>query len=114
MIRPLVLVALAAVVLAGVGGCADSRDPRTVEFVVPAGTAARLAAGEKVVVMPDRIELRVGDSLSIRNDDVVDQSVGPFFVGAGNTVKFTYGKAGTFEGYCALSEGERYEIIVTE
>lgn len=114
MIRRVVLVAVAVGAIAGAGGCAGSRDPRTVEFVVPAGTAARLAAGEKVVVMPDRVELRVGDSLSIRNEDTVDQSVGPFFVGAGNTVRYTYGKPGTFEGYCALSEGQRYEIIVTE
>lgn len=98
---------------AGVG-CADEEPPRTVEIVVPAGTQDRLDAGEEVVVMPARLELKVGDELVIRNHDDVQQSVGPHVVDAGAVLRFEYGAAGVYEGYCPLSAGERYEIVVTE
>lgn len=94
------------------GGAATSGE--TIEIVVPAGTQERLDRGEEVIVMPSPLELRVGDRLLIRNEDTVDQSVGPFIVKAGREFSFTYGAAGTFQGYCPVSEGEQYEIIVRE
>jgi plastocyanin len=103
-----------AVALAGMAltGCAADPQPQTVEIVVPAGTQDRLAAGEEVVVMPARLELRVGDTLFIRNEDDVVQSVGPYSVQPGGEMQLTYGAPGTYEGYCPLSEGERYQIVV--
>ena len=110
--RRALLVALAALalVLAGCGG----DDARTVELVVPAGTQDRLDAGEQVAVMPDRIDLEVGDTLLIRNEDDVDHTVGPYFVGAEGEISLTYSVAGRYEGYCPVSAGERYEIVVTD
>lgn len=111
----LLLVALAtlavAVALTGCGG--DERQPQTVEVVVPAGTQDRLDAGETVTVMPALVELRVGDTLLIRNEDDVDQSVGPYLVAAGGELQLTYRVPGRYEGYCPVSEGERYEIVVS-
>jgi hypothetical protein len=109
-----VLAAMAVVLAGGLTACGTEVEPRTVEVVVPAGTQQRLDAGEAVVVMPSLIELRVGDTLLIRNDDDVDQTVGPYSVGAGAELSLTYGVAGRYEGYCPLSEGERYEIVVAE
>lgn len=109
------LVAVLAVLAAGaLTACSSSpkREPQTVEVVVPVGTQLRLNAGEKVDVMPARIELHVGDTLLIRNYDYVAQTVGPYDVAANSEVSFTYGAPGEFEGYCPLSEGERYEIVV--
>jgi plastocyanin len=82
--------------------------------VVPVGTQARLAVGETVTIMPSEISLRVGDTLRIRNEDVVDQAVGPYVVAAGETVEMTYGTPGRYEGMCPLSEGSTYLIEITE
>lgn len=109
--RVAVAVAMVAVALA-IAACGQSNG-QVQEIVVPAGTQARLDRGEEVVVMPSRLEFRVGDTLRIRNDDVVDQSVGPYWVAAGESLELTYGAPGRFEGFCPLSEGERYEIVVT-
>ena len=108
------LVAVLAVLAAGaLTACSSSeREPQTVEVVVPVGTQLRLDAGETVDIMPARIELHVGDTLLIRNHDYVAQTVGPYDVAANSEVSFTYGAPGEFEGYCPLSEGERYEIVV--
>ena len=103
---------VAALAAASLLACGDDPPPQTVEIVVPAGTQERLFAGEEVVVMPARLELRVGDTLLIRNEDSVTQSVGPYLVQAGGEVRLTYGEPGTYEGYCPLSEGQRYEIVV--
>jgi plastocyanin len=111
------MVAAAGALMLLVGGAtacsSDERTPQTIEIVVPAGTQDRVAKGEDVNIMPARLELRVGDTLSIRNDDRVGQSVGPYFVKAGETMRLTYNTAGRFEGYCPLSEGDRYELVVT-
>ena len=89
------------------------RRPKTIEIVVPDGTQARLDAGEKVAVMPSRLEFRVGDTILIRNNDAVTQYVGPYKVGAKEKVTFTFGAPGVYSGYCPLSDDERYEIVVT-
>lgn len=107
------LAATFAVLIGGVASACSTPEPQTIEVVVPAGTQDRLDAGETVDVMPARIEMRVGDTLVIRNDDSVRQSVGPYQVEANRSIRLTYGTPGTFEGYCPLSEGERYEIVIT-
>jgi hypothetical protein len=106
------LVVLGALV--AVAGCGEDRQPQTVEVVVPAGTQDRLDAGETVDVMPARIELRVGDTLLMRNEDDVDQTVGPYFVTAGGELSLTYSVAGRYEGYCPLSGTDGYEIVVVD
>ena len=107
--------ALLAVASAGaVAGCGEDRQAQTVEVVVPAGTQDRLDAGETVDVMPARIELRVGDTLLLRNEDDVDQTVGPYFVAAGRILSLRYSVPGRYEGYCPLSGSDGYEIVVVD
>ncbi len=103
-------VTIACIVTAG--ACSGTREPQTISIVIPAGTQDRLDAGEKVEIMPSRLEFHVGDTLHIRNDDDVTQSIGPYLVKAGQDFRLLYGSPGVFEGYCPLSEGERYEIVV--
>lgn len=111
----LVLGGLVLLVAAGaIAGCREDRQAQTVEVVVPAGTQDRLDAGETVDVMPARIELRVGDTLLMRNEDDVDQTVGPYFVTAGGELSLTYSVAGRYEGYCPLSGTDGYEIVVVD
>lgn len=113
--RRLLLVAAAALLAVALAGCGDEgREPTVQEIVVPRGTQERLVRGETVDVMPAVMEFAVGDSLRIRNDDVVDQEVGPYFVRAGEEFELTYGSAGTYEGVCPLSEGLTYKIVVTD
>lgn len=97
-----------------VTACTETRKPETVELTIPAGTNKRVNAGMLVDVMPARLEMRVGDTLLIRNEDEFDRSIGPYFVKAGAELRFTYGKAGEFEGFCPVSVGQHYQIVITE
>lgn len=85
-----------------------------VEIVVPLGTGERLDRGEKVELMPPELNLRVGDTIRIRNEDVVFQEVGPYFVAAGQEFELTYGAPGRYEGICPLSGNQPYVITITE
>jgi hypothetical protein len=104
---------VAVFAIAGSGCASESTVPHRVrEIVVPAGTLDRLNGGESVVLMPSVLRFRVGDTLRIRNEDVVEHLVGPYTVAAGRTVELRYGSPGRFEGMCTLAAGHRYRIIV--
>lgn len=68
------------------------------DFVIPAGTAARLKADEEVDVIPAAIEVRVGDKIRVRNDDSEFARLGIFDVRAGETVTMTFNTPGKMEG----------------
>lgn len=82
------------------------------EYVVPAGTGARLDAGEHVEVIPNRLELLVNDRLVVRNDDSRDHIVGPFAVRAGETVRYRFSRKGTFIGACTIHPSGDLAITV--
>jgi plastocyanin len=105
--------ALVVLVLAGTA-CGADDGPRTQEIVIPFGTTEKLSKGEVVDVMPAELRFRVGDTLRIRNEDAAVQVVGPYRVEPGEEFELTYGAPGRYEGMCALTKDERYEIVITE
>jgi hypothetical protein len=113
-VRVVIAVAFACIAATSCGSePADSAPPKVVEIVVPTGTQAKLNRGETVQVMPARLEFRVGDVLRVRNDDVVDQYVGPYLVVAGQQFELRFGAPGRYAGLCNLSGGSSYEIVIT-
>lgn len=90
-------------------------DPATggLTYVIPAGTHARQQAGETVSIVPAVIELKVGQPLAIRNDDVVAHTVGPFFADPGTTSRYEFRRPQTVAGECSLHPSGRLEIRVT-
>jgi hypothetical protein len=102
-------------------GEADGRDAVVEEgddggitYVIPAGTKARLRAGEELEVIPQRIEVKVGQRLSVRNEDVTAYVLGPFFVGPGETSTYEFSSADLIAGLCELHPSGSFEIVVTE
>jgi hypothetical protein len=115
---PILLTVVVAVLLGGVAlligtVTGDRHSAETVTFVVPDGTAEDLFFGKKVDIMPPKVELKVGDTLVIRNDDSQTASVGPFTVRAGETLKQTFRRPQTLIGECTLSGTGEVKIIVT-
>ena len=70
--------ALAAVVVVLGGALWLTRDAGGTEhrFVIPAGTAERIRAGEDVELIPAELDLDVGDSITLVNDDDVQHVTG--------------------------------------
>ena len=75
-----------------------TREGVTHEFVIPEGTAARLERGEYVDAIPRSLEVRVGDRISVRNDDSELARLGIFDVWPGETISMAFNTPGQLEG----------------
>ena len=110
------MLACAAVLVAATacgGAFPSTHGGRVYEFVIPPGTARRIAAGERVSIMPANLHIRVGDRLRIVNHDTANQWVGPYYVEPGQTFEIQYRSAGTFTAVCNLANGKRFNLVVS-
>lgn len=117
------LVAFLVIALVGVGAFVggllllggDEGDDGPQQYVVdiPEGTSDRMARGEAVELIPSTLELDVGDTIVIVNNDARPQEVGPFNVRAGETLRYTFDRAGTYLGNCTVHPSGKVEIVVT-
>ena len=110
---------LAAVAAAVVGWAAlaplsvASRDE---PFVIPKGTYARRMAGDKVEILPSRIDLTLGlnDQLLLRNLDDVPQQFGPVLVMPGQSFRLPFEKASTYGFDCTAHASGQMTVVVAE
>jgi hypothetical protein len=114
------VLALALAATSVVAGC-ESNDTVVVQptgtvlnFLIPAGTAGRIARGEFVDVIPTMIYARVGDEIVIENQDTFAHVVGPFSLRPGERVRHMWSEVGTIEGECSTHLSDRVTIVVTE
>jgi hypothetical protein len=88
--------------------------PREAVYVIPKGTAARLAAGEAVQAFPSRMRFTIGirDRLVIRNEDDRAQSFGPVLLAPGQTYRVPFSAPATFDFACSAHEEGQLTIVV--
>ena len=118
-----VVVAFAATtwLLAACGGD-DSAQPSTeqteeiteatYEYVIPAGAGDALDAGEPLEILPGELEVRVGETIRIVNEDDRGHAVGPFFVGAEETLTQRFSSEGEFVGICTVHPSGEFVLVV--
>ena len=115
----IVAVALAAVASAGLAWAAfvpprvESHDEL---FEIPKGTYARRMAGDKVEILPNRIELTLGlnDHLLLRNLDDVPQQFGPVLMMPGQSFRLPFEVASTYSFDCTAHASGQMTIVVAE
>ena len=83
----LLVVAAIAVVVAVAD---EANSPRRVTVRIPEGTAAAVADGREPGVVEDRIVLRAGDELELRNDDTRLHVLGPLSVAPGGRARTVF------------------------
>lgn len=118
------LVALGLLVPLGCGG-SDSSGPRleatpvtTVpgpydfEYVIPAGTAYEISLGNDPKIMPDSLDVRVGQTIRIENQDSKSHTIGTFYVLAGQTLTYRFSAAGVYEGICSTTPSKTFILTV--
>lgn len=105
----LVIVAIAALL---VQRHDESRAGVDHRYEIPAGTGARIDAGEPVAIVPSELHLEQGDSLTIDNGDDRLHEIGVFSVRSGETISYTFPNKGTFVGACTLHSGGGVTIYV--
>lgn len=83
-------------------------------IVIPQGTRQMLLIGEDHNLMPDELRLQASgrNVLVIRNDDIADHNIGPFFVRAGETVRQKFTQPAVFTGTCSIRHSDEIRIVV--
>jgi plastocyanin len=92
----------------------EDDSPADYEYLIPYGTQRRIASGEKIEIMPERLEVEVGESIRITNEDNKGAFVGIFYVGAGETVRMKFTTPGELSGKCEVSSSGEFTIAVQE
>lgn len=82
------------------------------DFLIPPGTAERIAAGELVEILPAELVVKVGEALRIVNNDSEDHVVGVFFVAAGETLTQRFSTEGILEGECSVHPSGAFTLRV--
>lgn len=106
------LVGLAVVLLAA-GLVALGQESTDHRFVIPEGTDARLDAGEDVDVIPQELDVQVGDTLTVVNHDVVPHFVGVSLVPPGEVRSYPFPSPGTFQSACTVHPRGNIDITVS-
>lgn len=83
-------------------------------FEVPKGTYARRMAGDKVEILPDRIDLTLGldDHLLLHNLDDVPQQFGPVLIMPGQSFRLPFEVASTYSFVCSAHASGQMSIVV--
>jgi hypothetical protein len=94
-------------------GALGNEEAATYEFVVPYGTSVRIDQGQVVDLMPRLLEVKVGESIRIDNQDGRDYMIGPFYVTAGQSLAMRFTHAGELSGVCSMNPEGEFVIKVT-
>jgi plastocyanin len=123
--KAIAALAVATVALVGLTGCGsdsssdpateviESVDAATYEYVIPQGAGEALDAGTPLEVLPGELEVRVGETIRIVNEDDRGHSVGPFFVGANETLTQQFSSPGEFVGVCTVHPSGEFVLVVS-
>ena len=118
------VLALAAAVSLGVVGCsgdgaagpgltpAAQAGEATYEYTIPLGAGEALDAGTPLEILPGELVTKVGETIRIVNEDDRGHNVGPWFIGANETLNQEFTSAGEFEGVCTVHPSGELILVV--
>ncbi len=91
----------------------DAQAAATYSYTIPLGAGEALDAGTPLEILPGTLEATVGEVIEIVNLDDRGHNVGPWFVGAGETLRQTFSSAGEFRGSCTVHPSGELILRVT-
>ncbi len=92
----------------------DSGAAADYSFTIPPGAGEALDRGEPLEVLPGAMEVRVGEVIEIVNTDDRGHLVGPFFVGAGETLRQRFASPGEYVGICTVHPSGQLVLTIVE
>ena len=87
------------------------RAPRTIEILIPPGTAEQIANGQPGPAMPD-MRFSEGDQISVRNMDSVSHQLGPLWVPANSSSVLTLDRPSSYSLSCTFQASQKLDIEV--
>jgi len=92
--------------------CTPQEPARQFNYVIPEGMAGLIATNRAPEIFPPNLVVHVGDSITIVNDDRVDQEVGPYLVKAKTKISQHFSSPGVLEGSCKMSLGGKLTVTI--
>ena len=94
----------------------DTDPAHQMVVVIPQGTRVLMQLGQAPDIMPTKVHFKIGgrNTLVIKNNDIVDHTIGPYLVHAGETLRQTFTRPATFQGKCSVNVRATVSIIVDE
>lgn len=83
-------------------------------FTIPVGAGEAIDRGATLDILPGELLVSVGEVLELVNLDDRGHLVGPFFVGAGETLRQRFNTPGEFEGICSVHPSGEFVLTVVE
>lgn len=129
MLRPrnrLAALLLTILTVPGLATCADddpvydlrdgasARGEADYVFVIPLGSRDQIDAGLPVEILPSRLDVTVGETIEIVNNDDENHLVGPYFIGAGETLRQQFSSPGRLEGVCTVHPSGEIVVNIAE
>lgn len=90
------------------------RGPQRIELLIPSGTAERIAKGEPNPSIPSNMTFVAGDTLVVKNQDVVDHHLGPLFIPSGSSASLTLSDANRYAYSCSFEKEKVFGMDVQE
>ncbi len=90
------------------------RAPTRIELVIPAGTSDRIAKGEPNPAIPADLVFVTGDTLVVKNLDVIDHRLGPLFIPSGTSASLILGEANNYAYTCSFQPSQVFGLDVRE
>ncbi|WP_154723546.1 cupredoxin domain-containing protein [Ilumatobacter coccineus] len=90
----------------------DTAESATYEYTIPVGAGVALDEGTPLSILPAELEVTVGETIKIVNEDDRGHNVGPWFVGAGETLRQAFTSEGEFEGSCTVHPSGTFVLHV--
>jgi hypothetical protein len=92
----------------------ESRQAPDYFYVIPAGSGEAIDRGEPLYILPEELNVKVGQVIELVNKDDRGHLIGPFFVGRGETVRQRFRSPGVFIGECSVHPSGQIVLNVTE
>jgi hypothetical protein len=89
-----------------------ARPPHEVVLSIPVGTAEQVARGEQPPSIPKDMVFVVGDTLVIKNEDIVDHKLGQLWIPAKSTAELSLNEAQNVAFECSFQPGNYFGLDV--
>jgi hypothetical protein len=91
-----------------------ARPPRDVLLTIPAGTAAEVARGEQPPSIPSNMIFVIGDTLVMKNEDIVDHKLGQLWIPANSTARLSLNEEENIAFECSFLPTNTFGLDVRQ
>jgi MFS superfamily sulfate permease-like transporter len=91
-----------------------ARPPQEVILTIPTGTAEKVARGEQPPSIPQDMVFVVGDTLVVKNEDVVDHKLGQLWIPANSSAQLSLNEEQNMAFECSFQPGNYFGLDVRQ